>query len=153
MSLVRNPRDFFAGVLLLTLAALFTWSSLQSKLGSLERFGPGFFPLVLAVILGVLGFFVVVSSLRVRGEMPSVAGWRGAALVVISIFVFGLALEPLGAVVALPAAVFISTLASRRFHLGNALLLTFAITFFCWTVFIYGLGQTMPVIGPWLGGN
>ena len=153
MRLVRNPRDFAAGLLIMGFGALFAWSALQSKLGSLERFGPGLFPLVLAGILGGLGLIITLNSLRVDGKMPTVDGWRGPVLVVVSIFLFALLLEPLGLIVALLISIFLATFASSRFHWKAAIPLTAGITLFCWAVFIYGLGQTMPVFGPWLGGH
>lgn len=153
MRLVRNPRDFAAGLLMLAFGALFAWSSLQSNLGSLERFGPGFFPLVLSGLLALFGLIIIFNSLYFEGEMPSVAGWYGSMMVVLSIFIFAFALEPLGVVAALLISVFVATLASARFRLITAILLTLSITLFCWAVFIVGLGQTMPVIGPWLGGH
>ncbi|MEY2931942.1 MAG: hypothetical protein RL033_2691, partial [Pseudomonadota bacterium] len=51
----RVSRDLGAGACLLGLAAVATWQSAGLELGTLRQMGPGMFPRVLAVLVGVCG--------------------------------------------------------------------------------------------------
>jgi len=42
--LIKNPRDFWAGVMFLAVGASFAGIALTYKLGTAARMGPGFFP-------------------------------------------------------------------------------------------------------------
>ncbi|MCK0196839.1 tripartite tricarboxylate transporter TctB family protein [Ancylobacter sp. 6x-1] len=153
---VRNPKDVGAGILLIGLAAMFGILSLDLPMGSAVRMGPGYFPLVLSGILGVLGLIVFIGGLRFadEGEPIRLAAlpWRGLVLVTLAVVVFGVGIRPLGLGPAMGLAVFISAMASRRFHLASALAMTGLMVLFAWAVFIKGLGLPLPMLGPLLGG-
>lgn len=114
--------------------------------------GPGYFPLVLAVLMGVLGLVVLVGGLRRPGEMPSGIAWRAVGVLTFSVVFFGFAVRPLGFLPALGICVFVSALASRKFRLTTALASAAVMVVFAWAVFIKGLGLPLPLLGPWLGG-
>lgn len=156
MSIVKNPKDVIAGLLLMVTAAIFALLTADLPMGSAIRMGPGYFPLVLAGLLGLLGLIVLVTGLRYPDEGTPVhlaaLPWRALILVTLSVFVFGLGIRPLGLGPSIGLAVFISALASHRFHLGTALILTALMVAFAWAVFIKGLGLPLPMLGPWLGG-
>ncbi|MDI4665440.1 tripartite tricarboxylate transporter TctB family protein [Xanthobacter autotrophicus] len=152
MHIIRNPRDVLSGLLFLVLAALFAWQTQELPMGTTVRMGPGFFPLLLAGLLGLLGLIVLVNGLRFPGEMPSGIAWWALGVIVFSVVFFGFAVRPLGFLPALAISVFVSALASRKFHLVTATAITAAMTLFAWAVFIKGLGLPLPLLGPWLGG-
>ena len=52
---IRNPRDFSAGAIYLALAIAVLWLGRDYQQGSSARMGPGYFPSVLGMILGVFG--------------------------------------------------------------------------------------------------
>lgn len=156
MSIVKNPKDVIAGLLLVATAAMFALLTADLPMGTAIRMGPGYFPLVLAGILGLLGLIVLLTGLRYPDEGAPVhlatLPWRALILVTLSVFAFGLGIRPLGLGPSIGLAVFISALASHRFHLGTALILTALMVAFAWAVFIKGLGLPLPMLGPWLGG-
>lgn len=156
MSFIRNPKDVITGLLLIAVAGMFALLTLDLPMGTAIRMGPGYFPLVLAGILGLLGLVVLVTGLRVPDEgVPlSLAGvpWRALAAVTLAVVVFGLGIRTLGLGPSIGLSVFISALGSRRFHLGTALILTAVMVAFAWGVFIKGLGLPLGMLGPWLGG-
>lgn len=152
MHIIRNPKDVLAGLLFIALALLFAWQTRELPMGSAVRMGPGYFPLVLSGLLGLLGLIVLVNGLRFPGEMPSGIAWRALFVIIGSVVFFGFAVRPLGFLPALAISVFVSAMASSKFHIVTALINTAVMTLFCWAVFIKGLGLPLAMLGPWLGG-
>ena len=152
MNIIRNPKDVMSGLLFIALAALFAWQALDLPMGTAVRMGPGYFPMVLAGLMGLLGLIVLINGLRFPGEMPSGVAWRALAVLTLAVAFFGFAVRPLGFLPALAISVFVSALASTKFRLLTALANTAVMTLFAWVVFIKGLGLPLPLLGPWLGG-
>ncbi|MEP9353906.1 tripartite tricarboxylate transporter TctB family protein [Xanthobacter sp. KR7-65] len=152
MNIIRNPKDVLSGLLFIALALLFGWQTADLPMGTAVRMGPGYFPLVLSGLLGLLGIIVVFNGLRTPGEMPTGIAWRALIIITFSVVFFGFAVRPLGFLPALGVAVFVSTLGSRLFRLQTALIITAVMVVFAWAVFIKGLGLPLPLLGPWLGG-
>ncbi|MET3355462.1 tripartite tricarboxylate transporter TctB family protein [Xanthobacter autotrophicus] len=152
MQIIRNPKDVLSGILFIVLALLFAWQTQELPMGTAVRMGPGYFPLLLAILLGGLGLVVLVNGLRFPGEMPSGIAWRALGIITLAVVFFGFAVRPLGFLPALAASVFVSALASRKFHVVTALAITAVMVVFAWAVFIKGLGLPLPLLGPWLGG-
>ena len=59
-SLRRLSSDRFSGVLLLLLALYVTWENRAYPIGTLQEPGPGYVPLLLAILLGVLGLMIAI---------------------------------------------------------------------------------------------
>ena len=51
-------------------AALFAWQALDLPMGTAVRMGPGYFPLVLGILLAILGAGVILGSLVVETDVP-----------------------------------------------------------------------------------
>lgn len=155
--LVKSPKDVATGVLLIVLAAFFAWQALDLPMGRAIRMGPGYFPMILAGILALLGLVVLGTGLAARtpDEAPiDIAHWpwRALALVTLAVVIFGLGIRPLGLGPSMGLAVFISAMASQKFSLVTGLISAVIMVAFSWAVFIKGLGLPLPMLGPWLGG-
>jgi Tripartite tricarboxylate transporter TctB family len=149
----RNPRDFWAGAIYLALAAIVLWVGRNYSFGSSARMGPGYFPAVLGGVLAVFGVVSVGRSLLRPGEAVAAFAWRPLVLVLGSVVLFGLLLDRVGVLVALPCLIVVSALASRysRLNLTSVSALV-GIVAFCVILFVKGLGVPMPLIGTWFGG-
>lgn len=152
MNIIRNPKDVLSGLLFIALGLLFGWQTQDLPMGTAVRMGPGYFPLVLSGLLGLLGLIILINGLRFPGEMPSGIAWRALIIITGAVVFFGFAVRPLGFLPALGISVFASTLASRLFRLSTAAIITAVMVVFAWAVFIKGLGLPLPLLGPWLGG-
>lgn len=150
---MRNPRDFWAGLLYLALGlGVVVWGR-QYAMGSSARMGPGYFPTVLGAVLALLGAVSVGRSLVRTGEPIVAWAWRPAALVLGGTVVFGLLLDVAGLLIALPAMIVTGAMASRHTRLdGVSVLALIGIVVFCALVFVTGLGLPMPLVGSWLRG-
>ena len=56
--------DQFSGLVLILLAAYVGWESRAYPVGTLQEPGPGYLPLILAVLLGVIGLLVAAGGAR-----------------------------------------------------------------------------------------
>ncbi len=150
---IRNPRDFWAGVIYLALAIATIWIGRNYSPGTSARMGPGYFPMVLGVVLALFGTVSIGRSFLRPGEAITAIAWRPLALVLGSTVLFALLLDRLGLLVALPCLIVVSSLASRYTRPDlTSIAALIGLVAFCVLVFVRGLGVPMPLVGPWLGG-
>lgn len=145
-----NYRDAAAGGIFLAIAALFALGTMDLAIGTPLRMGPGYFPLLLAAILGLLGLIILVKAVGKAQSPLTGVPWRGALFILTAPIVFGLTVRGLGLAPAVAIVVAISAFASRRATLALAAALTVGLTVFCVVVFSYGLGLPLPLVGHWL---
>ncbi len=145
--LIRNPRDFWAGVMFLTVGSLFAGIALTYKLGTAARMGPGFFPFYLGLLLAILGVAISVSAMRAKNAGPPVDKfhWGPNFWVLGSICLFGVLLKLTGVLVAGFGLVLGASLGSHEFKLRDVLLLGVGLTIFCAAVFVGGLKLPIPM--------
>jgi Tripartite tricarboxylate transporter TctB family len=145
-----NIRDIGAGLIFIAIGILFGLGALGLELGTALRMGPGYFPLVLAGILVVLGLVVLIQGFGHPTTGRLTVPWRGLVLILAAPVVFGLTVRGLGLVPAVMLVVLIAAFASRRMSVPLALILTVTLTLFCVLVFSFGLGLPLRLFGPWL---
>lgn len=143
--LIKNPRDFWAGVMFAGIGALFAGIAFTYKLGTAARMGPGFFPFYLGLLLVVLGGAVVYFSLREEGHKVDKFHWIPLFWVLGSICLFGVLLKVTGVLVAGLGVVIGSSLGSGEFKLKEILWLAIGLTVFCAAVFVGGLKLPIPM--------
>ena len=146
-------RQNFLGALVGMAAAAFAlWQSANLPLGTLRGMGPGMLPKSLAALIGLLSAVLMVNAVR-EGAGPTVERWplRGPLFVLGAVVIFGLAVRPLGLVVAGPLLIVISALASSEVRWKETLLVGAAVTTFCVGLFKFALGLPIP-LAPWLIG-
>ncbi|MGF7161640.1 hypothetical protein FHS85_003281 [Rhodoligotrophos appendicifer] len=147
----KSARDVLAGVIFIGFGAAFAIASLGYDLGTPVRMGPGYFPLVLAGVLVLLGLAIVGKSFLDAGaEAIGAVPWRAMALLISAPIVFGLMVKGAGLAPSLFVTVLMSAFASRAMTVMTALTIAAVLTVSCVAIFIYGLGITVPAIGPWL---
>ncbi len=148
--LARNPTDLWAGLIYLALGLAAVWIGRNYPQGTSARMGPGYFPTVLGSLLVLLGAVSVVRSFIRPGEAVSPVAWRPLLLVLGAIVLFGLLLPVGGLLVALPALIIVSALASQHSRLDAASVAALiGVVAFCYLVFVKGLGVPMPLLGSW----
>jgi hypothetical protein len=147
-----NVRDIGAGLIFIAIGILFGLGSIALEIGTALRMGPGYFPLVLAGILVVLGLMILAHGFGHPTAASLAVPWRGLVLILAAPVIFGLTVRGLGLVPAVMLVVLVSAFASRRMSVLLALVLTVALTLFCVLVFSLGLGLPLRLLGPWLGG-
>jgi hypothetical protein len=145
-----NRADAAAGVLFILAGGVFGVQALGMEVGTAFRMGPGYFPLVLAVVLILLGLLVLGSAFRSAGEDIGATAWRGMMFILPAPIFFGLTVRGLGFVPSIFLTTVVAAMASMKMRAGPALLLAAAVTVFCTLVFSYALGLPFQRFGPWL---
>lgn len=151
MSRLRSAQDAAAGLFLLVLSGIALWGGSSLSSGSLGQMGPGMFPRSLAALTGLGGIGLLVSAFLVPGKGLERWRLRGPVFVLGAAVVFGLAIRPLGLLVAVPAVVIIASLASRDARWIEILVFAAVMTAVCLVLFKILLGLPIPV-APWLIG-
>jgi putative tricarboxylic transport membrane protein len=144
-------QDFAGGLVVIAVALFAFWQGADLAIGTFGGMGPGMLPRGLAVLLGMLGALLVLDAVLEGG--PPLERWsiRGPVLVLGAVVAFGLAVRPLGLIVAGPLAIVISAFASDEVRWGETLLFGALMTAFCIGLFKFALGLPIP-LAPWLIG-
>jgi hypothetical protein len=151
--MIINKNDFSAGLIFLLIAGFFGIGATQATLGTVARMGPGFFPLMLSVVLAIFGLIIMIRSVGAVGAKIQLLPWNSAVAVLATPVVFGLTVRGLGLGPAIAIVVLLGASASRQMKPLTAIALTAMLTLFCVAIFIWGLGLPLKAIGPWLGGR
>ena len=149
---MKNPRDFWTGVIYVAVGAGAVIVARDYGLGTALRMGPAYFPTVLGGLLVLIGLVSLGRAMARAGAPLPPVRIKGLLAVTAAIVGFGALVRGAGLVVALPLLVVVSAAASARFRWGPALALAAGLTVFCAAVFLKGLGVPLPLRGPWLGG-
>ncbi len=119
-------------------------------MGTLTRMGPGFFPVMLGVIMALTGAVMGGAALLAAPDGPrKVVGpsWRGWACILAAVAAFAVLGTHAGLVAATFAIVFVSALGHRKNGLRDALLLAVSMVVFCVVVFAWLLRIPFPLFG------
>ena len=142
---ISAPKDFWSGLMFIAFAAVALLSARGYSLGSVGKMGPGYFPLLLGIVLVLIGAILVARSFAIAGEPVGKIGVFPLAIVALAVCLFAVSIEPLGVVIALVVVTVLSALASREFRLLDVSLLAAALAAFAVGVFVYGLRLSLPV--------
>lgn len=147
----RSFPDVLAGGIFVLIGGAFVVGSLSYELGTPLRMGPGYFPLLVGVILAALGLAIVAKGL-VAGEVISFGSipWRAVGVIVIAVVFFGYSVRRLGFVPTSALTALLITLASRRVRIRTALAVAAGLTVASTLIFVVGLQLRIPLWGPWL---
>lgn len=151
---VRNHQDFWAGVMFVLLGLFFAGFGAQHPIGTADRMGPGYFPTALGIIVIALGVILSLGSLSAKatGEKVSRFDWKVLLLVLGSIVLFGLALRPLGLVLAVFLLVAVSSYASHQFSWRGALTNAVVLILMCVAIFDWALSLHIQIWPAFMGG-
>lgn len=139
--IIANQKDLATGILYITIGIAVMVGASGYEIGTAGHMGPGYFPLGLGAALCLIGLIVLISSFG-KGARIEIGAWplKTILIVFFSVIAFGLALESLGLIVALPLLIGISSLAHPQFSWRIALGSIVVLLPFVWLIFIYFLG-------------
>lgn len=142
---IRNPRDFYGGLVLIAIALIALWagSDLPGKSGF--AFGPGTAPRLFAVTLAVAGAVVFVMGLVAEGSPIERYHVRGPLLVTASVLTFAVTIRPLGLAIASFLTVLIAAAASSEVRWRESLISAIVLTVFVCVLFPYALNLPFQI--------
>ena len=153
---IKSQKDLLSGLMFSCVGLAFAIGATGYNIGSGARMGPGYFPLVLGVLLAIGGGVVMVGALSAGSQGGDPVGriaWKPLILVIGANLVFGLLLGGLptmgvpamGLMIAIYALVVIASLAGTRFTLRGALILATILAIGSYLTFIIGLSLQFQV--------
>jgi predicted outer membrane lipoprotein len=154
--MIKSQKDFFSGLMFAVIGGGFAWGATSYSVGTGARMGPGYFPLLLGILLAVLGCFTIFYSLVEHTEDGDKVGkfvWRPIVYVLGANVAFGillaglpsLGLPAMGLIIAIFALVVIASKAGDSFKLTEVLLLATVLSIGSYLAFIVLLKLQMPV--------
>lgn len=144
-------QDFIGGLVVIAVAAFAFWQAAGLPIGKLGGMGPGMLPKALAVTLGLLGALLAANAVLEAGERLDRWSIRGPVFVLGAVLAFGLAVRPLGLIVAGPLGIMIGAIASDEVRWRETIVVGAVVTAFCIGLFKFALGLPIP-LAPWLIG-
>ena len=152
---LRNKQDFWSGVMFAAIGLGFAVIATEYSMGTSARMGPGYFPFWLGICLAILGAVVALGAMSPKATETTVEKFDFKILLIIigSVVLFGVLLQPLGLYLSLFLLVVGSSIASYEFSWRVALANAIFLVLFCWIAFIKGLGLIFPLWPSFLGMN
>ena len=131
---IKSQKDFFSGLMFMCVGVAFAWGASSYNIGNGARMGPGYFPLVLGVLLSVLGGVITFKALVVEtvdGDKIGSFSWKPLVFIIAANLVFGacigglpsIGMRPLGLMVGIFALTFISSNAVYEFNFKEVTIL------------------------------
>ena len=117
----------------------------EYRMGTGARMGPGYFPTILGGLMAFLGLTLVVPAFVRDGEPFPKLHFRPLLMILLSIVVFGVVLEPLGFVLAAALLTVVGGFADPDLRFSESLALSVFLTVFSVGVFVLMLGLPLPL--------
>jgi hypothetical protein len=144
---IKSQKDFFSGLMFMGIGVAFAWGATTYNVGEGARMGPGYFPLMLGIVLAIIGAVVLFTSLVVEVEGGDRIGrwaWRPLFFIIAANLAFGVLLGGLpsirvpamGLIAAIYALTIISSMADGHFHLRDTLILATVLAIGSYLAFI-----------------
>jgi hypothetical protein len=153
---IKSQQDFFAGVMFLAVGIAFAWGATTYHIGEGARMGPGYFPLLLGIVLAGLGGFIIFESLVVETEDGEPVGkwaWKPLSFVLGANLLFGIllgglpsiGLPAMGMIVGIFGLTFVASLAGDEFKVKEVIILSIILAIGSYLAFIMLLKLQFPV--------
>lgn len=153
---IKSQKDFYSGVMFIGVGTAFAVGAATYNVGTGARMGPGYFPLLLGIVLAILGGVIMFDSLVIKTEDGDKIGkwaWRPIRYVLGANLAFGVLLGGLpsihlpamGMIIAIYALTIIASLAEDGFKLKPVLILATILSVGSYLAFIVLLKLQIPV--------
>ena len=153
---IKSQKDFFSGLMFMGVGVAFAWGATTYSVGQGARMGPGYFPLMLGILLAVLGAVVTFKSLVVESEGGDKIGawaWKPLFYIIAANLAFGvllgglpsIKLPAMGMIAAIYGLTIISAKAGEEFKLKEVLILATILSVGSYLAFIVLLKLQIPV--------
>jgi len=146
---IRSPKDFWSGLVFIAIAVAFMALAARYRLGTAEKMGPGFFPIMIGIVQAGLGAILLGRSFVLDGPPLERMRLSPLAITVVAVVLFGIALSWLGLAAAIAALVIVGSYADRSSRLVESIALAVALVFFSVAMFVWVLGLPLQVWPDW----
>lgn len=153
---MASQKDFFSGLMFTAVGIAFAVGATNFTVGSAARMGPGYFPLLLGIVLIILGVAITIQSFRSKapnGDPIGKFAWRPLGFIIGANLAFGvllvgvpaLGIPAFGLIIAIYALVLISGYARPNCSLKESIILATILAVGSYGAFVYALKLQFPV--------
>ena len=154
---MASQKDFFSGLMFTAVGGAFAWGAGDYDIGSAARMGPGYFPLMLGLLLVLLGMAITLKSFAKSetqaSERLGAFAWRPLIFVLLANVLFGvllvglpsIGLPAMGMFVAIIVLTLVASMARKGFSWKEALLLGAGLGLGSYLAFVRVLQLQLPV--------
>jgi hypothetical protein len=153
---IKSQKDFFAGLLYAVVGGAFAMGATNYNIGTGARMGPGYFPLLLGVLLGLIGLYIMFKSLVVEtpdGDKIGKWAWKPLFYIIAGNLLFGVLLSGLpnlgvpgmGLIVAIYGVTIVVSKAGGQSSIKESLILATILSAISYLGFIKLLNLQFPV--------
>ena len=153
---IKSQKDFFSGLMFMGVGTAFAWGATTYNVGDAARMGPGYFPLMLGILMAILGVMITFNSLvleRAGGDKIGKWAFKPLFFVILANLIFGallaglpsLKIPAMGMIVAIYALTFIASMAERGWKVKNTFILATVLAIGSYVAFVMVLKLQFPV--------
>lgn len=153
---IKSQKDFFSGLMFMGVGGAFAWGATTYNVGEGARMGPGYFPLMLGILLAIIGAAITFTALVVETEGGGKIGkwaWKPLFFIILANVVFGILLAGLpsiklpamGMIVAIYALTFIASMAEAGWKFKTTFILATVLAIGSYLAFVVALKLQFPV--------
>ncbi len=153
---IKSQKDFFAGLMFMGVGVAFAWGATTYNVGTGARMGPGYFPLMLGIMLALIGVVITFKALVVEtvgGDKIGKWAWKPLFYIIAANVVFGMLLAGLpainfpafGMIVAIYALTFIASIAEPGWKFKTTFILATVLAIGSYLAFVLALKLQFPV--------
>ena len=92
---IKSQKDFFSGLMFMGVGIAFAWGATTYTVGTGARMGPGYFPLMLGILLAIIGAVMAFKATVVEtvgGDKIGKWAWKPLVFILLANFTFGVLL-------------------------------------------------------------
>jgi len=153
---IKSQKDFFSGLMFMGVGVAFAWGATTYSVGTGARMGPGYFPLMLGILMAILGAIITFKALVIEtidGDKIGKWAWRPLFYIISANVVFGILLAGLrgihlpafGLIVGIYALTFIASMAQAGWKFRTTFILATVLAVGSYLVFVLALALQFPV--------
>ena len=153
---IKSQKDFFSGLMFMAIGLAFAWGATKYSIGVGARMGPGYFPLLLGVMMSILGAVVTFNSLvieRVGGDKIGKWAYKPLVFIIAANLIFGVCLgglpsikvPALGMIVGIYLLTFVASMAEAGWKFKPTFILATVLASMSYVAFVLVLKLQFPV--------
>ena len=153
---IKSQKDFFSGLMFMGIGLAFAWGATKYSIGTGARMGPGYFPLLLGVMMAILGAAITFNALvieRAGGDKIGKWAYKPLVFIIAANLLFGVCLgglpsiklPPMGMVFGIYLLTFIASMAEAGWKVRTTFFLATALAVISYVAFVVVLKLQFPV--------
>lgn len=136
-------KNLSIGILFIVIAVLFGVPAIQYNVGTFDNPGPGLFPIVTAILLGIIGIIAIIDSKLEGSELVHIE-FKNIAIITIALIAFALTTQYINMSVGIVFLVTISSLSAATYSLIRVTKISVGLIIVA-SAFKYLLGLNIPL--------